>query len=53
LQWYLAFVERRDSSVNPLLRYPLPPAGPERQEFLRQMPAADVTPTPYVVLNER
>lgn len=53
LRWYLAFAERRDSSVSPLLRYPLPPAGPERQEFLRQMPAADVASTPYVVLNER
>lgn len=53
LHWYLAFVERRDSSVSPLLRYPLPPAGPERQEFLRQTPTADISPTSYVVLNER
>lgn len=53
LHWYLAFAERSDSSVSPLLRYPMPPAGPKRQEFLRQMPAADVTSKPYVVLNER
>lgn len=53
LRWYLAFSERRDSSVAPLLRYPLPPAGPDRQAFLRQLTAADVSPTGYVVLNER
>jgi len=53
LRWYLAFSERRDTSVAPLLRYVLPPAGPERQAFLAQTAKNDVSPTGYIILHER
>jgi len=53
LRWYLAFAERRDTSLAPLLRYALPPAGAERRAFLAQTVPADISTTGYIVLNER
>ena len=53
LRWYLAFSERRDTSLFPLLNYVLPPPGPERQAFLTSIPRANISPVGYVTLNPR